>query len=279
MLWVVALGVWAGVSAGPIGGPWGVVAGSVLTVLAGVVTAYVPSLPRGVPAAHRRAEAGTGGATPGVRAVPAAVSAGRWTPPGAGGCSPAGSGCWLGCWPGARAISRAVATGTGRWVGKTRLSVELEARLEPRGWRCVRVWDGEEALALHSGAAAVVGPGAAGGGLCRDPAAAGRAAAGSGRGSGADGCCCWRVARASGGIAWPPGAVVLALLAEADGSGPLPVAVSGELSNIDLVLAAVPVFAAALRVAPSGSAGGHGARRDADALFGCGGAGGSAAAC
>src|SRR5579863_4905385 len=33
-------------------------------------------------------------------------------------------------------------------VGKTRLSVELCARLEPRGWRWVRARDGEEASAL-----------------------------------------------------------------------------------------------------------------------------------
>ena len=44
VLWAVALGTWATVAAGPIGGPWGALAGSVLTVLAGVVTAYIPSL-------------------------------------------------------------------------------------------------------------------------------------------------------------------------------------------------------------------------------------------
>ena len=33
-------------------------------------------------------------------------------------------------------------------VGKTRLSVELCARLDPSRWRCVRVGDGEEAGAL-----------------------------------------------------------------------------------------------------------------------------------
>ncbi|HET7247129.1 MAG TPA: hypothetical protein VFJ07_20075, partial [Streptosporangiaceae bacterium] len=33
-------------------------------------------------------------------------------------------------------------------VGKTRLSVELCAQLDPARWRCVRVGDGEETLAL-----------------------------------------------------------------------------------------------------------------------------------
>src|ERR1700678_305493 len=44
VLWVVALGVWAAAAAGPVGGPWGAAAGSVLTLLAGVVTAYLPSI-------------------------------------------------------------------------------------------------------------------------------------------------------------------------------------------------------------------------------------------
>lgn len=39
VLWVMALGLWAAVAAGPVGGPWGEAAGSVLTLLAGVVTA------------------------------------------------------------------------------------------------------------------------------------------------------------------------------------------------------------------------------------------------
>ena len=43
VLWAVALGVWGTVAAGLVGGPWGPVCGSVLIVLAGVVTTYVPS--------------------------------------------------------------------------------------------------------------------------------------------------------------------------------------------------------------------------------------------
>lgn len=43
VLWVVALGMWATVATGPVDGPWGGAAGSVLTVIAGVVTTYIPS--------------------------------------------------------------------------------------------------------------------------------------------------------------------------------------------------------------------------------------------
>ena len=135
-------------------------------------------------------------------------------------------------------------------VGKTRLSVELCAQLDPTQWRCVRVGDGEEALALVTARRGWTGPvllvvdyaetriGL--GGLLRAVAAdAGPVrvlllARSAGE---------WRDRLAAAEPA------VRELLAGAGGDEPLAAAVSGELSNEDLVRAAVPVFARALGVA------------------------------
>ena len=138
-------------------------------------------------------------------------------------------------------------------VGKTRLSVELCARLEQQRWRCVRAGDQEEAAALA--AARRVWPGrimlvvdyaetrVGLRKLLRDVATD----AGPIR--------VLLLAR-SAGEWWDRlrggDPAVRDLLAGAGGEDPLPVAVSGELSNTELVLAAVPVFTAALGVtAPS----------------------------
>jgi AAA ATPase domain len=139
-------------------------------------------------------------------------------------------------------------------VGKTRLSVELRARLEPRHWRCVPVGDQAEASALttvrqtwtgrvllvvdyaetRSGLQELLRVAAADLGVVR----------------------ILLLARSTGewwdrlSDAEP---AVRQFLAEAGTGDPLPVAVDRVLSNDDLFSAAIPVFAAALGVsAPSG---------------------------
>ncbi len=135
-------------------------------------------------------------------------------------------------------------------VGKTRLSVELCARLEPRGWRCVRAGDQEEASAL---AAARRGwPGRVL--LVVDYAETRLRLADLLRAVAADtGPVRALLLARSAGEWWDQlgggEPAVRELLAGAGGDEPLPVAVSGELSNEELVVAAVPVFADALGVA------------------------------
>ena len=182
VLWVVALGFWAGVATGPIGGPWGEVAGSVLTVLAGVVTAYVPSFRE----EYRRRAADRADARETLR------RAGEL--PGGG---PAGlldprrglvdfigrerelAGLLEWCEED-RPHGVRLVTGPGG-IGKTRLSVELCARLE-QARLAVRPGRGRgRGLSTGGSAAGVAGPGAAGGGLRRGPAGAGWAAARGGR--------------------------------------------------------------------------------------------------
>lgn len=148
-LWVVALGVWAGVAAGPIGGPWGAVAGSVLTVLAGVVTAYMPSFRdefRQRAAEHAKAQEALRRASELPAGGPAALLDPRRGLVGFIGRERELSGLLDWCEDG-RTRGLRLVTGPGG-VGKTRLSVELCARLEPRGWRWVRAGDGQEASAL-----------------------------------------------------------------------------------------------------------------------------------
>ena len=138
-------------------------------------------------------------------------------------------------------------------VGKTRLSVELCARMTALGWVCVRPGDGGEAGALdaarrlHQGPVLVV--------VDYAETRAGleamlRAVAGDGgpvrvlllaRGAGE----WWE--RLSGGAQ-----AVRELLAEAGPGEALPVPVAAGLSNDDIVAAAVPAFARALGVAPPG---------------------------
>ena len=251
VLWVVALGVWAGVAAGPVGGPWGAVAGSVLTVAAGVVTAYVPSFRdesrrRAAEQAQAREALRSAGELPG--GGPAGLLDPRRGLVGFTGRERELAGLLAWCEDGAPRGVRLV-TGPGG-VGKTRLSVELCARLEPGRWRCVRVGEREEASVL---AAARRGwPGRV---LLVVDYAETRLGLG-------------QLLRAVAADAGPVRVLLLArsagewwdrlaggepavreLLAGAGAGEPLPVAVSGELSNTDLVLAAVPVFAAALGVA------------------------------
>jgi tetratricopeptide (TPR) repeat protein len=251
VLWVVALGVWAGVAAGPIGGPWGAVAGSVLTVLAGVVTAYIPSFRD----EFRRRAAGQAQAKEALRQageLPGGGPAGLLDPRRAL-VSFIGRervlAALLGWCEADQPRGVRLVTGPGG-VGKTRLSVELCARLEPLGWRCVRVGDGEEAAAL--GVARRGWPGRV---LLVVDYAETRLGLGE-------------LLRAVAGDAGPVRVLLLArsagewrdrlaaaepavreLLAGAGGDDPLPVAVAAGLSDEELVAAAVPEFAGALGVA------------------------------
>ena len=135
-------------------------------------------------------------------------------------------------------------------VGKTRLSVELCARLDPDRWRCVRVGDREEASALAAArrgwpgrvllvvdyAETRIGLPDLLRAVAADPGPVRVLLLARSAGE-------WRDRLAAAEPA------VRELLAGAGGDEPLPAAVSGELSNADLVAAAVPVFAAALGVA------------------------------
>ena len=259
VLWVVTLTVWAAVVAGLLKGPPGVLVGAVLTALAAVTAGYVPGIRDAV--LRRRSEQ----ARPDEDAAAAAEALRRASElPGAG---PAGlldprrglvgfagrerelAGLQAWCQDGAPRGVRLV-TGPGG-VGKTRLSVELCDRLQQRGWRCVRVGDRAEASALTVARqgwsdrlllvvdyaetrvelpdllrAVTADPG---------PVRVLLLARSAGE---------WRDRLAA---AEPP--AVRELLAGVGGDQPLPSAVSRELSNNDLVAAAVPVFAAALGVA------------------------------
>ena len=258
VLWVVTLTVWATVAAGVITGPWGPLTGAALTALATVAAGYVPVIRDGV--LRRRAEL--------TRQHEAAAAAreelrraGELASDGpAGLLDPrrglvaftgrerelAGLLAW--CQDGLARGVRLV-TGPGG-VGKTRLSVELCARLELRGWRWVRAGDQEEAAALaaarrgwpgsvllvvdyaetRTGLGELLRAVAAEAGVVRVLLLA--------RGAGE----WWD--RLGGGEP-----AVRGLLAEARAGEPLPVAVSAEVSNTELVMAAVPVWAAALGVA------------------------------
>ena len=139
-------------------------------------------------------------------------------------------------------------------VGKTRLSVELCARLESRRWRCVPVGDHVEASALTavrrrwSGRVLLVVDYAETRRGLRELLRSVAADAGVVR--------VLLLARSTGewwdrlGNAEPE---VRSLLAEAGPGELLPVSLARELSNLDLVREAIPVFASALGMpAPSG---------------------------
>jgi hypothetical protein len=258
VLWVVALTVWAAVAAGGVKGPTGVLAGAVLTALASVAAGYVPGI-RDTVLRRRAARTQLETDAAADREVLSLIS----ELPGMG---PAGlldprrglvdfvgrerELAVLLAWceddqpRGVRLV-----TGPGG-VGKTRLSVELCARLEPLGWRCVRVGDREEAVALAAARRGWLGPVL----LVVDYAETRIGLRG--------------LLRSVAGDAGPVRVLLLArsmgewrdrlgggepaireLLTGADGDQPLPAAVSVELSNADLVRAAAPMFAAALGVA------------------------------
>ncbi len=148
-----------------------------------------------------------------------------------------------------RARGVRLVTGPGG-VGKTRLSVELCTRLAALGWWCERPGDGEDqALSairrVHRGRVLVVVDYAetrAGlGGLLRAVAAD-------------EGPVRVLLLARSAGEWWDRLAAgeptVRELLAAAGAGDPLPVAVTAGLSNEEIVAAAVPAFAAALKVPP-----------------------------
>ena len=260
VLGVIALTVWAAVATGVIAGPWGVLSGAVLTALAGVAAGYVPGIRDTV--LRRRAE---------LARLEAEKAANREALRRAGelpGEGPAGlldprrglvgfvgrehELARLLAWcEGVAPRSVRLVTGPGG-VGKTRLSVELCARLDPNRWRYVRAGDGEEEAAL---AAVRLGwPGRVL--LVVDYAETRIGLAGLLRAVASDaGPVRVLLLARSGGEWWDRLAAaepaVRELLAGADGEEPLTAAMSRELSNTDLVRAAVPVFAKALGVVPS----------------------------
>ena len=252
MLWVIVLGVWAGVFVGSIGGPGGAVAGSVLTVLAGVVTAYLPSLRD---ESRRRAAEN-------VQAQEALRQAGELATSG-----PAGlldprrrlvnftgrkrelTSLLAWCEDG-RARGLRLVTGPGG-VGKTRLSAELGARLTSRGWRCLRVGDDQETSALAAARRGWPSPVL----LVVDYAETRLALAELLRAVASDaGPVRVLMLARSAGEWWDRlgggESAVRELLAGAGTGDPLPVVVAAGLSNEEIVAAAVPAFAAELKVLP-----------------------------
>jgi tetratricopeptide (TPR) repeat protein len=255
VLGVVALTVWAAVAAGAVKGPGGVVAGAVLTALAGVSAGYVPLIRdafkrvRSERAQLDAKEAADREALRLTSELPSESPAGLLDPRRGlvafTGREHELAGLLAWCQDGSPRGVRLV-TGPGG-VGKTRLSVELCGRLDPDGWRCVRVGDRQEEFAV-----ATARRGWPGRLLLVVDYAETRIGLS-------------RLLRAVAADAGPVRVLLLArsagewwdrlregepavrtLLAKADGDEPLRATVSDELSNADLVRAAVPVFAGAL---------------------------------
>ena len=257
LLGVVALTIWAAAAPSILKSPWGLLVGAALTALATVAAGYVP----GIPGAMRRRRAELARLEAEEAADQEALRRASELP----GTSPAGlldPGRGLVDFTGRdRELAALLAwcedgqprgvllvTGPGG-VGKTRLSVELCARLEPRGWRCVRVGDREEGVAPQ-----VARRGWPGRVLLVVDYAETRIGLGDLLRAVAAGAGPVRVlllARSAGewwdrlGGAEP---AVRDLLAGGGGEA-LPATVSRKLSNADLVSAAVTVFAAELGVA------------------------------
>jgi hypothetical protein len=258
VLGVVALTVWAAVAAGAVKGPAGVVAGAVLTALAAVAAGYVPGIRDAVRHRHvelerlEAEEAADQQALCRVGELPGTGPAGLLDPRrelvGFTGREHELAGLLDWCENEAPRGVRLV-TGPGG-VGKTRLSVELCARLEPDRWRCVRIGARQEASALATARRGWPGRVL----LVVDYAETRTGLADLLRAVAADP---GRVrvlllARSAGEwrdrLAAADEPAVRELLVGAGGDEPLAAAVSGELSNPEVVQAAVPVFAAALGI-------------------------------
>ena len=262
VLWALVLAIWQAVAPDVLPKPWGLVVAAVLGVLVAVVVGFVPLIrdaiqrPRDELARLEAEEEADQEVLRQASELPAASPAGLLDPR-RGLVSFAGRERELAellAWceddkpRGVRLV-----TGPGG-VGKTRLTEEVRARLDPDRWRCVPVGDGEDASALEiarrgwwaAPVLLVVDYAETRNGL---PDLLRAVAADAGR---------VRVlllARSKGEwwerlVAGEP--AVRELLAAAGGNEPLAEAVSGELSNADLVRVAVPAFADALGVeAPS----------------------------
>ena len=258
VLWVIALTFWAAVATDVIKGLAGVLAGAVLTALAIVAAGYVPLIRNAVLRGRtdlERLEAEEAADQEALRRsgeLPGDSPAGLLDPRrglvGFTGREDELAGLLAWCEDGQPRRVRLV-TGPGG-VGKTRLSVELCARLDPDHWRCVRVGDREEASALAVArggwpipvllvvdyAEIRIGLGDLLRAVAADPGPVRVLLLARSAGE-------WRDRLAAAEPA------VRDLLMDAGGDEPLAAAVSGDLSNVDLVQAAVPVFAAALGMA------------------------------
>jgi tetratricopeptide (TPR) repeat protein len=255
VLWIVTLTVWAAVVVGLIKGPPGVLAGAVLTAIATVAAAYVPEIRDSVLRRHAEQSQLEEDA---AAAREALGRAGELPEGGPAGLLDPRRGLvdftgrereladlisW--CEDG-RARSARLVTGPGG-VGKTRLSVELCVRLRPRGWRLVRAGDQAEMAALSAARRGWSGPIL----LVVDYAETRIGLREFLRAVVADPGVVRVLLLARSAGEWWDGLrggepAVRDLLAEAGEGEPLPVAVAGELSNTELLQAAVPAFAGAL---------------------------------
>ncbi len=152
LLWVLALGLLGTVITATVAGPRGLIAGSALTLLAGVVTGYIPSFrddyrQRVAEREQARGELRQAGELP-VSDGPAGLLDPRRGVVGFLGRERELADLVAWCGDGRPRGVRLV-TGAGG-VGKTRLSVELCGRMTTLGWQWIRPGDGTEADALKA---------------------------------------------------------------------------------------------------------------------------------